>query len=84
MRIIGITNSFVGGKFTEIIKDVHWQLDRNHRMEGDLTKISTYENLLKRRGYYSLTVKKGNKGKITFNGLTNLGQSVSHPLMATF
>jgi len=34
-------------KFTEIIEDVHPQLDGNHRITGDLTKMSTCVTLLK-------------------------------------
>lgn len=53
-------------------------------MEGDLTKISTYENLLKHREHHSSTVMKGNMGEKSFNGLTNLKMTIFHPTVTIF
>ena len=53
-------------------------------MEGDLTKISTYENLLKHREHHSSTVMKGNMGEKMFNGLTNLNTTVFRPTVAIY
>jgi len=58
-------------KFTEITKDVHPQLDGNHRIAGILTKMLTYEGLLKQYEPQVVTSKKGHREKKSINGQTN-------------